>query len=348
MGVSRWQKKKKEWNNRNRMKQMRKLMRKKKNHYSLPNGKEKKKKNRDKPYYLNVPTAFSLSDNINETVSFFKTVFDNIKKCKKGNKLFFDLSKVEIVTPDAIMYLIAVINNSKQLRVLNISCGGNVPDNIEARLMLEKVGFYDYVKAKESIKPTKDSDRIKILSGYESCPEITSKICDFVIQKIDSGSMKTTKRLYPMLVEMMNNVKQHAYNDKKCTMRPKWYIYVENRDRDIKFIFLDSGSGIPNTIRKNWTEKLRRFFGGVRDEPDYIEAALRGEFRTETKMGHRGKGLPEIYDAVINKTNRLSKMEILSGHARCNVSSDSIKKEFIENSFEGSLFMWNYLKGEIV
>lgn len=339
--------KNKEWLKRKQKKRMRQLTRKKNNHYSIPNGKVKTLKNKKEPYALEVPKIFSLSENSNETVKFFDKVFDVIKKCEKGNKLFFNLSSVERVTPDAIMYLIAVVNNAKIVQAFRIQCSGSLPRNDEARQLIEKVGFFDYVKVNGKIPKTKDPDRIRIMQGFESSGLTTSIICDFVNEKMDINSKLATKRLYPLLVEMMTNVKQHAYKDSSSTMIPKWYVYVENCESDIQFIFLDSGSGIPNTIRKNWTERLKDFINGDKDEPTYIEAALKGAFRTETNQGYRGKGLPEIYNAVTNPQNRLSQMTIISGHARCDILTNEIKKEYIYNSFEGSLFMWRFKKGDV-
>lgn len=345
--MSRWKRKKKNWLIRHKNKRMRQLHRRKYNHYSLPKGKVKIVRKRKVPYVLEVPKFFSLSNNIDETVDFFDGVFDIIKKCEKGNTLFFNLSNVEKVTPDAIMYLIAVICNAKLLNALRIHCSGNMPTNNEARDVFEKAGFYNFVKANSRIEKAKDTERIRIIRGDGVNGETTSTICDFVNSKINSSSVLPTKRLFSMLIEMMANVKQHAYKDSSGTMIPRWYIYVENCEKEIRFIFLDSGVGIPNTIRKNWKERIKDFWGADKDDPTYIEAALLGEFRTETKQGFRGKGLPEIYAAVTDVNNRIGNMTIISGHGRCDVCRNNvIHKEYISDEFDGSLFMWNFVKGE--
>lgn len=337
--------KKKKWYKNRQLKRMRQLSRRKRHHYSVPN-KEHRLIRRVNPHIVVAPDNFSLVNNAVEVVEFFSRVFSVIYECEKNDRLFFDLSKIKRATVDAIMYFIAIINNVKRLRAFSINCSGNMPKELSARDLFQKVGFYNYVNKTSFLKETRDPERIKIIQGGEINGELASTICDFVNEKMGSNSIIATKRLYPMLIELMANVTQHAYRDKSGKMLPKWYIYVENRDEDIVFVFLDTGAGIPNTIRKNWAERILKLFGGDRDDATYIEASLKGEFRTETKQDHRGKGLPEIYNAVKNKKNRMYELFIISGSGKCRISHDNIiEKEYINGSFDGSMFVWNFRKG---
>ncbi len=345
MGVTRRNKKKKWFDNRNK-KRMRQLSRQKRERYSNPSGKTPKHKG--SPYFLRVPDDFSILNNASETIKFFSDVFEMINVCSIQDSIFFDMENTKNVTPDAIMYLIAVINNTRRVRTLKISCKGNIPLSPSARKLIESVGFYNYVKPLRTFAEPKDSERIKILHGEDPNGETTSQLCDFVNDKINSKSMLETKRLYPILVELMTNVRQHAYKGFAGTLQPRWYTYAENRDKDIRFVFLDTGQGIPNTVRKDWAERIRDLFGDVAGnsgDSDYIEAALKGDFRTETNQRFRGKGLPEVYNSVISSEGRLTELSIISGHGKCYVSCDgSIEKEYMDNPFEGTLFMWSFRK----
>ena len=64
---------------------------------------------------VEAPVRFGMMDNIDETLQFFKDVKDTLKKLKVNDKIYFDLSKVEEVSADAIMYLIATIRNTKRI-----------------------------------------------------------------------------------------------------------------------------------------------------------------------------------------------------------------------------------------
>lgn len=337
-------KSKKQWLIRRQRKIMRRLSRKKKNHYKNPE-KCSHKKRKKQCYNLKAPKVFCIKENNEDSMEFFSLVFDTIKKCQKGEALFFDLSDIEIVEPGAIMYLIAVINNTRRIQMLNIKCSGNMPNDVQAKAQFERVGFYNYVNALKKTVETKDSERIRILHGKESNVEITSSICDFVNEKCGSSNLLLTKRLYPMLVELMTNVKQHAYHKDMGTMNPNWYVYVENHSRYLEFVFLDTGKGIPTTVRKNWAEKLIGAIGLDKADTAYISAALRGKFRSETKEGHRGKGLPEIFNASINPDSRIKELVIVSGGGLCKVErAGNIKEQNTVKNIEGTLFSWKFEK----
>lgn len=337
--------KRKRWLIRRQNKIMRRLCRKKKKHYRNP-GIFRHKKRKNNRIVLRAPKVFCIKENNADTMVFFSLIFEAIKKCQKGESIFFELSDIEIVSPGAIMYLIAIINNTRRLQMLKIRCSGNVPKDTNAKKQFERVGFYNYVKVSKRIVETKDPDRIRILQGKEASVEITSSICDFVNEKCCSDNMLLTKRLYPMLVELMTNVKQHAYHKDLGKMNPNWYVYVENCTEYLEFVFLDTGNGIPTTIRKNWTEKLKEVIGLDKSDATYISAALRGEFRTETKQGHRGKGLPEIYNASVNTESRIRELVIVSGGGFCKVNKEgTIEEQYIAKALEGTLFSWKFEKG---
>lgn len=335
---------KKQWLIRRQKKIMRRLSRRKKKHYNKPE-EHSYKRRKNKYILLKAPEVFCIKENNEATMKYFSLVFETIKECQKGESLFFDLSAIEIVSPGAIMYLIAIINNTRRLQMLSIKCSGNVPIHDEARKQFERVGFYNYVKPSIRFAETKDTNRIRILHGSEASVNTASSICDFVNEKCGASNMLLTKRLYPMLVELMINVKQHAYHKDMGAMNPNWYVYVENCTEYLEFVFLDTGRGIPTTIRKNWSEKLKDVIGLDKADSTYIAAALKGEFRTETKQGHRGKGLPEIYNASVNIKNRINELVIVSGGGLCKVHKDGkIEEQYISKAFEGTLFNWKFEK----
>lgn len=90
---------------------------------------------------LQAPKELSVFDATETSLRFFENVMDRIKHCKVRATLYFDLSHVETITPDAVMYLIAIINNTKKLRVFHISCEGNMPQNPMAREVFQNTVF---------------------------------------------------------------------------------------------------------------------------------------------------------------------------------------------------------------
>ncbi|MEL7657005.1 MAG: hypothetical protein AAGU75_13990, partial [Bacillota bacterium] len=114
---------------------------------TLPRGKNwRHDTNKSKrKHILLAPTSLSLVQNRGETLVFFSKVLHTIKKCTVRDTIYFDLSKIEYISTDAIMYIIALIRNVPRLSALRVDRVGNLPRNQEARALIEKSGFYKFV-----------------------------------------------------------------------------------------------------------------------------------------------------------------------------------------------------------
>lgn len=293
---------------------------------------------------LTAPNRFSLFQNVEETVRYFVDVHNTVEACVPGDRVYFDLSEVDEISADAVMYVIALLHNEKQLQRTDIHCGGNEPRSIEAQKIINDVGFFQYVESK-TFHPTNQASKvIRISRGHKLDEPLAAKICEFVHEQTNNSIGRIgTKRLYAMLIELMNNTYQHAYADEidENSSYCNWYLYAEDKEDTVQFIFLDTGLGIPKTIRRSIWEKTVELFRD--NDARYIASALRGEYRTETKEDHRGKGLPEIYDCVKDKA--INTLRILSGQGLCIVRQDgSIQEQSIDSEFQGTMFMWSILK----
>ena len=292
---------------------------------------------------VKAPIILSVFDNCSETLGFFAEVSKTISSLNVSGKIYFDLSDVEQVSVDAIMYLIAIITNTKRIRSLKINCAGNIPKNSEARKTLENCGFYKYVSPQYQIKDKSSTDHINITRGKEADPILSREICDFVHQHSKNDRI-STKSLYTMIMELMANTKQHAYNGDE-NMQNNWYVFVEDTSSFLHFIFLDTGSGIPNTVRKkSLFEKIKNKMN--LDDAFFIAEALTGvELRSETNLNYRGKGLHEIYNRVL--TDYISDFSIISGFGKCSVSSEGkIEKTKLSSNLTGTMLCWKLLKKE--
>lgn len=331
----------KKWNIKKCRKAIRRLSKRKSTKKAIMHG--KLSSNFSKIHNLCAPTILSLNENEQETINFFEKALDIGKKCSVNHCIYFDLQNIESITADAVMYIIAFINNFKRLKILNIHIEGNLPKNNSARLFLEDVGFYSYVRGLKRTHIPNIKERFQISHGQSADGELVGKICDFINSIMGKTDLLSTKRLYPMIMELMTNTRQHAYNknNKSSVMECNWYIFAENLGNSIKFIFLDTGVGIPATLYYDYKEKIIQLFPSQRRDAAYISSALQGAFRTETKKSNRGKGLPGIYQDSIN--GRIKNMSIISGKGKCTVMSNGeIREKNLSSYFEGTLFCWEY------
>ena len=315
----------------------------------LSKGKRSVIRNRDSSHsvvlhrkVLSAPSIFSIIQNESETLSFFERTIEIINDCDFRDSLYFDLSNIEQVTPDALMYIIAIINNSKRILSRRIPCSGNLPNNEEAKHLIEEYGFYKYVSSSHIKEHAQRDDRVQIISGSQADGIVASQMCDFANSMFDLGGLHATRDLYRMILELMTNTKQHAYDSETSHMQNKWYIFAERNHEHIQFIFLDTGLGIPNTIKTKMREKILKGLGYVNDSK-LIASTLKGEFRSETGEPYRGKGLPGIYRDI--QSGCLSNLNIISCRGHCIVNKDSdIKQYKLSSTFEGTLFCWIYDK----
>ena len=291
-------------------------------------------------HLVHAPTTLSVFDNPTETLAFFNKVSETIHSMKYHEKLFFDLASIQNVTVDAIMYLIAIIRNTRRVRSLELDCLGNVPQSENAKKIFETCGFYDFVSPQFKYKQSSSSDKINITRGKEADPMLAGEICEFVHSHSNTNRLDT-KSLYTMIMELMTNTKQHAYTN-NTIMNKNWYVFVEDLQTCMRFVFLDTGAGIPNTIRtKGLIEKLKNILNA--DDAYFIASALRGEVRSETRLDYRGKGLPEVYNRATSKY--INDFTIISGFGRCDISDDGeILETKLADELAGTMLCWKLVK----
>ncbi len=270
------------------------------------------------PYVLvTPPKIFSLTKNTEDTMRFFMYFAKELERKEQGKTFFVDSSKVEQVTADALIYLIAILENEQLNKKMRYIFTGNYPDNGEAKKVYAESGFNDYVESKMRKLP-KSTDKMCIISGTRNQSKTARDLCDFLIRTLGKNRVQI-QPMQRILIELMSNVYYHAY-EKNSFMAKKWYLYAEHIGEKVNCIFVDTGKGIARTVRKNFKEKIERLFGVGTKDSELIESAFRGEFRTQTGEGHRGNGLSSVKK---NAKNALFEgFEVVSGHGRCAYPND--------------------------
>ena len=294
---------------------------------------------------FSAPSIFSIEKNPDETIEFFNEIVYRRKAI--GARFFIDLAEVTEVTIDALMYLIAVICDAKSKRVYKQSFRGNMPKNEDAKKVFINSGFLKYF-SHNNIDIIPQSNNVKIIRGQLSDPDIAKQLCDFVQEKYSYDKI-ATRPLYEILVELMGNTKQHAYEESTYAIGlqpPKnWYVYAEEKDNVIGFVFLDTGLGIPATVARRFRERLP--IAGKNHHSALIVSAMKGEYnRSQTKMKNRGRGLPQISQCF--QDGLFNKAFVFSGKGSCYLNSET-QNEYMEQPLRaklfGTLFTWTLMKG---
>lgn len=311
------------------------------------------------------PEYFSISENTDETLIFFRDLQESIVN---GKKVYLYSQNINKLTLDALLYVMKIFDYCK---ISNISSNvkGNVPERKEIKKLFHESGFLSYID-KSFPMPKKNKHILKIMSGTNVDQETAKQVIKFSLKHLSQEQSLKSKNIYRILIEMMNNTVDHAYHSPdllsqeslfsealmswgdlspldKSEMEQKiskWYLitWYDKEEDKIKLAFLDGGLGIPTTIKKNYKDKVREILGKMtqsnRSDCKLIFSALSGDFRTRTHQGHRGKGLPTIYKSA--KEENVKNLKIFSnyGAVDCTLS----RQLTLDKRFDGTLFTWNF------
>ena len=283
------------------------------------------------------PSNFSFIDSPGETIEFFNGIISFItNRLNYGKNLYIDISCIKNLTIDALMYLLAIVNNMNGKIRNKFSISGNAPKKPAIRKLFNESGFYSFVNYTGTEPITQNADTVQIVSGHESDNSLAKHICDFVMAK--SGlDRKACRFIYVMMIEMMANAYKHAYNGYDL-LYPRWYCFVKflKEENTIAFTFMDTGEGIPSTVRKNFAEKLDVL--RIKGEHKYVISALNGDFRTATMEDYRGKGLPKIREFC--SSNKIQNMRIITNKADVTVLPSGYNSQDLTKPLKGTLFYW--------
>lgn len=296
------------------------------------------------PVSIRIPDKFTISDNTTETLGFFQTLHDSIKEHRR---VYLDMSDCRILGIDAVLYFFSLCDHMK-LKGIRCSIKGNVPKNQKCLKLLMSTGFFQLVRSRMP-QSAPDPNVLRIASGALINHNVAREVIDFSLKHLKQGFSAKSRAIYRILIEMMGNTREHAYIRQAETS--KWHMLAiyEKETEAVRFAFLDGGQGVPTTIYKNHRERVMKLLDkipmintitGVRTfDACLLESALRGEFRSKTKQGYRGKGMPEIYGLAENRN--IASLKLVSGKGFFDCSSGQATG--LDTKFEGTLYTWVFL-----
>lgn len=292
--------------------------------------------NHDLRYMASPPPIFSFEQNFDETTLYFNDLIHEMQRKIRNRKFYFNFENVEMISVDSIMYLLSLLYNLKGTKYLNYRYYGNKSKNKEVNDILERSGFYEYVhNDRNRINPVKN---IKIINGKQCDPVCADMVCDFVEKKFINPA--GVNNLYNLFIELMGNTVQHAYEKSSSIFVRKWYLYAEELTDTYSFVFLDTGVGIPKTVRK----KLHEHIAILAEDSKLIKSALKGEDRSQTRENNRGTGLPYVKE--FGEMDFVSDFMIISGYGLCQRDEKNELEKCIKQKteFNGTLFKWKIIK----
>ncbi|MGD1007104.1 MAG: hypothetical protein ABR980_07745 [Ignavibacteriaceae bacterium] len=291
------------------------------------------------PRIIVAPKNFSFTDlkYIESTLRFFEKLDFGV--LNNGN-IFLNMENITYITEDAILYLLSRLYYYR-FRFPSYRVSGNFPtDQICEKLLLDS-NFTKYVQTakKHNIN---EKEIFPIRDGIDANGEIIGEVLTFIESKI-SLPEDSSFDIYGPMLECLTNSKNHAYQNPNLIQNKWWLIAIPDKNlQNVHYTCLDNGRGIPTTIHKNFTEKIK-LLSSSRDH-DLIISALKGEFRTRTGKEERGKGLPSVFESTSNM--HINNLTIISNFAYVKISRNKeiLAKVQINKKFRGTLLSWDFIK----
>ncbi|WP_417368658.1 hypothetical protein [Gelidibacter japonicus] len=326
--------------NRRRQKRRSKFLNRTKNNYRssqvLPKNYYKKasrnfESGRVRQKVLFAPIKLSLQIGDSEKVLRF---IDSLKNYgTKYNHIHLNLDDVQLIGEGVIGMLLSVIN---ELTAKKVAISGTKPKSTIPRTMLEKSGFFKYMRGSVSTENL-NTKNIIIRTGdintskQELLPEMPKAM------ETVWGSRSRCPELFGVIGEMLRNSCDHAFkNDHKII----WHLGVSHNEEEntVKFSFVDNGIGIIKTYnnRSNWA-KLKSL---IKNDAILLESAYKRGIESQTGLPWRGEGLPTIYE--LYEDNIITNLVVITNNVY--LDFDNSKFEEIKYPFSGTYYFWQINK----
>lgn len=292
---------------------------------------------------ISVPTIWDFGNNNEATTKFFSDIVEAIFRSDlSATKMVINLNKLIDFSIETIVYFIAIINllNHNKVRF-----SGLLPNDENLKKILGYYGFHNHVEMTGKL----DYDKSILAVEYfnRTKPELVNKIRVFTKCNCTNTDGSYLQSLCEMIIEMMDNTCNHAYDNIEETRNilNRWYLCSKNDTNTISYVFLDTGLGIPNTVTRKWNE-----FKGYSNSK-IVLSALKGDYpRSSTGDTFRGKGLLQIYDHFRNE-DCIQDFKVISGRGMCTFSNEERENANLSelgSDIKGTIFCWKINKTKVM
>lgn len=280
------------------------------------------------------PTNFSFVHNPDKVLNYLNEAKQYLKD---KNRVNFDISKIETLTPDAIALLIANLNDTE----FHCKSGftGNAPNNPELKRIFVQSGFYNFVKSR-GFKPVAYGNLLHKESHFKVKPAIAQQ-ATYVGVKHTLNSEMSFEPLYEILIECMSNTNNHASISK--TDKCNWWLYVYNdpTTRKTSYSFFDLGVGIfESIIVQKYILNLVKgsfLYKNIKIVDDLLSGKIQSRIDEDNEI--RGKGIPQIVNS--SKLDAFDNFYIISNDVKINLKTE--ERFQLEHNLKGTFLYWELL-----
>lgn len=303
-------------------------------------------RNNSYPGYKRIvaPKNFSLINNTDETLRFIS----KLEKClKQKKKVFVVLKDVRELAHGELVVLLSIMFKFKSE---GIDFNGDFPANKHARLLLTKSGFFENLYS--DISPSDEYLIDKPIKTHAK-KKVDSGMSDALISEASTylwGEQRRCPGVQRVYLELMQNTNNHASLDAQGVHHWWTTMNIVRAERKVCFSFMDYGIGIIESLSNKKEgkfmgviDKVKRSFSASNDM-EILKLLLDGKVhQTANLIYYRGKGLPGIYNAFLNK--KISNLIVLSNKAYIDCEHNICRE--LDQGLSGTYVYWELNRNNV-
>jgi hypothetical protein len=291
---------------------------------------------------LKAPKILDFKDQCDDSLRFLASIKEEVFSGSTHNVLV-DLRELEEISPACAVVLLAEMTRCAVYAKTTKKLSGNFPKTDRAKQVLTDIGFFRsfHVKAPE-FKATKATRvYVKTIAGNKSDGRYTKPLIQ-LFENVCQLNVVAGKRLYGALIECMDNVKGHAY-PADVGVRPdligEWWMcgFADPMNRQLALVFYDQGEGIPTTIKKIRSVRMRSYLNF--DDSRILKQAITVGLSSKENI-RRGTGLPSLREFVDFAPGGFLRVISGLGDVRYIGSTKTIQTKRLSEPLAGSLIVW--------
>lgn len=277
---------------------------------------------------LIAPEIFSLIGNPEGVLSYLEQI--RLQMLNR-NQVFLDKTQITKLTPDALMILVASLNDEWFTRGIRFK--GNSPKDEKLKELFLQSGFFEHVR---SLIPKVKSRNLMLhrISRRKVKPSLVKEVCLIGVNHT-FGNQNIFEPLYEMIIECMSNTNFHAGLEKQGKYEWWLYVYENPANKVTSYSFLDLGVGIFESIPVRDYVKFTQFIK-LSSNVDLVDDLVNGKIKSRTLATNRGKGIPQIYRH--SKHKNIKNFKIISNNVFADFDTANYHK--LKNQFRGTFLYW--------
>lgn len=253
---------------------------------------------------------------------------------QEGRSVILDFSRARTIEASGMLVVVAEVDRSQRMGTASQRFTCKLPDETCERTKIVRQ-VIDQIELLERTGHTSiHSDKSDFHSSvrdwrYATGTRVDEEPGDILEKHQGRIAPALMTKMQIGLAEAITNSIHHAYKAHRsdgCNRykEHRWWMFTHEADGMLQVLVCDLGIGISRSLPLKWSKDLLRKLGAIFERKPEDVASIRMALelgKTSTEEQNRGKGLPQIWNALHD--SNVGGVAILSGRGHVNYSADT-------------------------